>query len=249
MSRICIPSRAKRRASWCTLVTSGQVASMAFSPRSFASAWTAGETPWAENTTVEPAGTSVQLLDEDRSALLEVFHDVPVVHDLLAHVHRRTVGLECFLDRHHRPVDAGTVPPRSRHDNAPPATPGVESVGERSEEVVAIMGGSLIGRLVAASRSLGTGCFTCRPGLSGPRISLPSMGLPSSPEHPQPLRVVAHAVRGYIDKLGPIWVEAQLIEINQGARSRLVFLTMRDTLAEVSVSVSISPSPSTRPAR
>ena len=67
------------------------------------------------------------------------------------------------------------------------------------------------------------------------------MGLPSSPEHPQPLRVVAHAVRGYIDKLGPIWVEAQLIEINQGARSRLVFLTMRDTLAEVSVSVSISP--------
>ena len=67
------------------------------------------------------------------------------------------------------------------------------------------------------------------------------MGLPSSPEHPQPLRVVAHAVRGYIDKLGPIWVEAQLIEINQGTRSRLVFLTMRDTLAEVSVSVSISP--------
>ena len=62
------------------------------------------------------------------------------------------------------------------------------------------------------------------------------MGLPSSPEYQQPLRVVAHAVRGYIDKLGPIWVEAQLIEINQGARSRLVFLTMRDTLAEVSVS-------------
>ena len=77
--------------------------------------------------------------------------------------------------------------------------------------------------------------------MSGPRTSLPSMGLPSSPEHPQPLRVVAHAVRGYIDKLGPIWVEAQLIEINQGSRSRLVFLTMRDTLAEVSVSVSISP--------
>ncbi len=67
------------------------------------------------------------------------------------------------------------------------------------------------------------------------------MALVSSPEQPQPLRVVAHAVRGYIDKLGPIWVEAQLIEINQGSRSRLVFLTLRDTLAEVSVSVSISP--------
>ena len=125
MSRICIPSRAKRRASWCTFVTSGQVASIAFSPRSFASVWTAGETPWAENTTVEPAGTCVQLLDEDRPALLEILHDVPVVHDLLAHVDRRTVGLERLLDRHHRPIDAGAVPARSRHDHAPSAARGV----------------------------------------------------------------------------------------------------------------------------
>jgi exodeoxyribonuclease VII large subunit len=64
--------------------------------------------------------------------------------------------------------------------------------------------------------------------------------LESSAERPQPLRVVAHAVRGYIDRLGPIWVEAQLIEINQG-KSRLVFLTLRDTLAEVSASVTVSP--------
>ena len=50
-----------RRTAWprgATLVTSGQVASMVFSWRSAASACTAGETPWAENTTVWPSGTS-----------------------------------------------------------------------------------------------------------------------------------------------------------------------------------------------
>ena len=31
---------------------------MVFRPRSAACAWTAGETPWAENTTVRPSGTS-----------------------------------------------------------------------------------------------------------------------------------------------------------------------------------------------
>ncbi len=76
--------------------------------------------------------------------------------------------------------------------------------------------------------------------LSVTRTTLLGMGLESSPEHPQPLRAVAHAVRGYIDRLGAVWVEAQLIEINQGSRGRLIFLTLRDTLAEVSVSASIS---------
>src|SRR5207253_11456739 len=37
----------------------GQVASIANRVRSAALAWTEGATPWAENTTVEPSGTSV----------------------------------------------------------------------------------------------------------------------------------------------------------------------------------------------
>jgi exodeoxyribonuclease VII large subunit len=63
----------------------------------------------------------------------------------------------------------------------------------------------------------------------------------SSPEHPQPLRAVANAVRGWVDRLGPVWVEAQLIELNRRAASKIVFLTLRDTLANVSVSVTITP--------
>ena len=66
------------------------------------------------------------------------------------------------------------------------------------------------------------------------------MPLESSPESPQPLRRVAHLVRGWVDRLGAVWVEAQLIEINRRSGSRLIFLTLRDKLADVSVSVTIS---------
>ncbi len=63
----------------------------------------------------------------------------------------------------------------------------------------------------------------------------------SSPEHPQPLRAITNAVRGWVDRLGAVWVEAQLIELNRRSASKIVFLTLRDTLANVSVSATISP--------
>ncbi|HJV13059.1 MAG TPA: exodeoxyribonuclease VII large subunit [Propionibacteriaceae bacterium] len=67
------------------------------------------------------------------------------------------------------------------------------------------------------------------------------MALESSPEHPQPLRVIARAVRGWVERLGAVWVEAQLIEVNRRSGTRTIFLTLRDKLAEVSVSVTTSP--------
>ena len=67
------------------------------------------------------------------------------------------------------------------------------------------------------------------------------MALESSAEHPQPLRVIARAVRGWVERLGAVWVEAQLIEINRRSGTRTIFLTLRDKLAEVSVSVTASP--------
>jgi exodeoxyribonuclease VII large subunit len=65
--------------------------------------------------------------------------------------------------------------------------------------------------------------------------------LDSSPEKPQPLRVVVHAVKGWIERMGAIWVEGQLIEINRRSASKTIFLTLRDKLANVSVSVTVSP--------
>lgn len=66
------------------------------------------------------------------------------------------------------------------------------------------------------------------------------MPLESSPEKPQPLRVVVHAVKGWVERMGAIWVEGQLIEINRRSASKTIFLTLRDKLANVSVSVTIS---------
>ena len=65
------------------------------------------------------------------------------------------------------------------------------------------------------------------------------MPLESSPDNPQPLRRIAHLVRGWIDRLGPVWVEAQLIEISRRT-GRTIFLTLRDRLAPVSASVMVS---------
>ena len=66
------------------------------------------------------------------------------------------------------------------------------------------------------------------------------MGLESSREQPQPLRRVTAAVRGWIDRLGTVWVEGQLIEISRRPAGRTVFMTMRDPLANVSASIAAS---------
>ena len=59
--KIVKPAPAKRLASLCTLVTSGQVASIARNRRSAALRCTSGATPCAESTTVAPSGTSSSL--------------------------------------------------------------------------------------------------------------------------------------------------------------------------------------------
>jgi hypothetical protein len=56
----------------------------------------------------------VELLDEDRPALAQLLDDVLVVHDLLAHVDRRTMQVERVLDRLHGAVDAGAIAARRR---------------------------------------------------------------------------------------------------------------------------------------
>lgn len=70
--------------------------------------------------------------------------------------------------------------------------------------------------------------------------TLAVVGLESSREHPQPLRRVTAAVRGWIDRLGAVWVEGQLIEISRRPTGRTVFMTMRDPLANVSASIAAS---------
>ncbi len=64
------------------------------------------------------------------------------------------------------------------------------------------------------------------------------MPLPNSPEQPQPLRVVVHAVKDWVERCGEIWVSGQVIELRR-RRGSTHFITLRDLLAEVSVTVTI----------
>lgn len=66
------------------------------------------------------------------------------------------------------------------------------------------------------------------------------MALPSSPDAPQPLRVIVGAVKDWVERLGPVWVEGQLIEVKRRSGAVTQYLTLRDKLAEVSVTLSTS---------
>ncbi|WP_299052406.1 exodeoxyribonuclease VII large subunit [uncultured Nocardioides sp.] len=63
------------------------------------------------------------------------------------------------------------------------------------------------------------------------------MALETSAEAPAPVRQVAMLVGQWIGKLGAVWVEGQVSQVNRRAGSGTVFLTLRDTLADVSVTV------------
>ena len=63
------------------------------------------------------------------------------------------------------------------------------------------------------------------------------MALDTSLEHPAPVRVIANAMSGYVNRLGPIWVEGQIAQLTRRPSTPTVFMTLRDPLAEVSVQV------------
>ncbi|HXH77616.1 exodeoxyribonuclease VII large subunit [Nocardioides sp.] len=57
----------------------------------------------------------------------------------------------------------------------------------------------------------------------------------ATPESPAPVRAVANAVSQWIDRLGGVWVEGQLAQISRRPGINTVFMTMRDTHADISV--------------
>lgn len=61
------------------------------------------------------------------------------------------------------------------------------------------------------------------------------MALETSAESPAPVRVVSEALKDYVDKLGPIWVEGEISEINE--RTGMAFMRLRDTSVDMSLSV------------
>jgi len=59
-----------------------------------------------------------------------------------------------------------------------------------------------------------------------------------SPENPFPVRAVAIRVAGWIDKLGTIWVEGQITQLNMRPGVSTVFMVLRDPAADMSLPIS-----------
>ncbi len=63
----------------------------------------------------------------------------------------------------------------------------------------------------------------------------------SCAENPFPVRAVAIRVQGWIDRLGSVWVEGQLTQINLRPGARTVFMVLRDPAADMSLPVTCTP--------
>ncbi|MDN5894492.1 MAG: exodeoxyribonuclease VII large subunit, partial [Nocardioides sp.] len=66
------------------------------------------------------------------------------------------------------------------------------------------------------------------------------MALETSPESPAPVRVIADRIDGWINRLGVVWVEGQIAQVNRRPGVNTVFMTLRDAVAAISISVTCS---------
>lgn len=58
-----------------------------------------------------------------------------------------------------------------------------------------------------------------------------------SADNPYPVRGVAVRVAGWIDRLGPVWVEGQIAQLTLRPNSNTAFITLRDPAADMSLSL------------
>jgi exodeoxyribonuclease VII large subunit len=65
----------------------------------------------------------------------------------------------------------------------------------------------------------------------------PPAGSANSAENPFPVRAVAIRIASWIEKLGAVWVEGQLTQINVRPGAKTVFMVLRDPAADMSLTV------------
>jgi exodeoxyribonuclease VII large subunit len=67
--------------------------------------------------------------------------------------------------------------------------------------------------------------------------NLAAMALETSAQSPAPVRQIANAIAGWVDRLGPVWVEGQIAQISRRPGLNTVFMTLRDAVADISIPV------------
>lgn len=67
---------------------------------------------------------------------------------------------------------------------------------------------------------------------------LPERALDTSADRPWPVRLLASKIATYVDRMAPVWVEGQVVQLSRRPGTTMAFLTLRDTDQDMSLPVS-----------
>ncbi len=76
--------------------------------------------------------------------------------------------------------------------------------------------------------------------MSTPPPPLPERAADTTAEAPWPVRLLSLKIGDYVDRMSVLWVEGQVVQLNQRPGAKTAYLTLRDTDVDMSLSVSIS---------
>jgi exodeoxyribonuclease VII large subunit len=62
--------------------------------------------------------------------------------------------------------------------------------------------------------------------------------LETSIDAPAPVRIISESIRDWIGRLGPVWVEGELSQLDDRNGSSMIFMRLKDTSSDISISVS-----------
>lgn len=68
---------------------------------------------------------------------------------------------------------------------------------------------------------------------------LPERANQTTAQRPWPVRLLSTKIAEYIDKMSPIWVEGQIVQLNRRPGAAMAFLTLRDTDSDTSLPVAM----------
>jgi exodeoxyribonuclease VII large subunit len=72
-----------------------------------------------------------------------------------------------------------------------------------------------------------------------PRRELPERAGDTTAEHPWPVRLLSVKIAEYVGRMSPLWVEGQVVQINQRPGTKTAYLTLRDADVDMSLSVNV----------
>lgn len=76
-------------------------------------------------------------------------------------------------------------------------------------------------------------------GETTPRAPLAAKAADTTAENPWPVRLLSAKISDYIDRMAPLWVEGQIVQLNRRPGAGMAFLTLRDTDSDMSLPVSV----------